>query len=268
ETIEQALRQTQNGLANLLTHEHASLAEIQQYSHVDPQSPLFTSLLNYRYDGGSQQLDTPDQPGMNILFSQERTNYPVTISINDHRGVDFSLDVQVDQRIGADRVAQMLLVALNALAEALAQTPTQTLNTLPVLPEAERQQVLYGFNDTAVALPTDLCIHERFEQQAAQSPDNIAVVFEGQSLSYGELNEQANQLAHWLMKLGIRPDQRVAIALERSCELVVALLATMKAGGAYVPLDPSYPSGRLHYILSDSEPVALITTTTLPMDDQ
>ncbi|MEJ2045588.1 MAG: condensation domain-containing protein, partial [Reinekea sp.] len=139
----------------------------------------------------------------------------------------------------------------------------QPVAQINLLSESERQQVLYDFNDSAVALPTDLCIHERFEQQAAQSPDNIAVVFEGQSLSYGELNEQANQLAHWLMKLGIRPDQRVAIALERSCELVVALLATMKAGGAYVPLDPSYPSGRLHYILSDSEPVALITTTTL-----
>ncbi|MCA7015389.1 AMP-binding protein, partial [Dickeya dadantii] len=113
--------------------------------------------------------------------------------------------------------------------------------------------------------------HERFEQQAARQPDAVAVVFEGQSLRYGELNRRANQLAYWLIELGVQPDQRVAIVLERSCDLVVALLATLKAGGAYVPLDPGYPKERLNYMLSDSEPVALITTAALrakvPTDD-
>ncbi|WP_459614205.1 non-ribosomal peptide synthetase, partial [Dickeya oryzae] len=262
-SVEQALRQTQDSLADLLNVEHASLAEIQQYSGVDAQSPLFTSLLNYRYDGGSQQLDTTQQSGitgMHILFSQERTHYPVNISVNDHRGVGFSLDVQVDQRIGAERAGQMMLAALAELAKALEQTPEQPVPALNILPDAERQQVLYGFNDTEADFPADQCIHERFEQQAARTPDAIAVVFEGQSLSYRELNEQANQLAHWLIELGVKPDNRVAIALERRPELIVALLATLKAGGAYVPIDPGYASQRLSDMLADSAPVALITT--------
>ncbi|QIZ46641.1 amino acid adenylation domain-containing protein [Dickeya zeae] len=265
-SVEQALRQTQDSLADLLNVEHASLAEIQQYSGVDAQSPLFTSLLNYRYDGGSQQLDTTGQSGitgMHILFSQERTHYPVNISINDHRGVGFSLDVQVDQRIGAARAGQMMLAALAELAKALEQTPEQPVPALNILPDAERQQVLYGFNDTEADFPADQCIHERFEQQVARTPDAIAVVFEGQSLSYRELNEQANQLAHWLIELGVRPDNRVAIALERRPELIVALLATLKAGGAYVPIDPGYASQRLSDMLADSAPVVLITTRTV-----
>ncbi|WP_193747035.1 non-ribosomal peptide synthetase, partial [Dickeya sp. NCPPB 3274] len=265
-SVQQALRQTQDSLADLLNVEHASLAEIQQCSGVDAQSPLFTSLLNYRYDGGSQQLGAAERSGitgMNILFSQERTHYPVNISVNDHRGVGFSLDVQVDQRIGAERAGQMMLAALAELANALEQTPERPVPALNILPDAERQQVLHDFNDTAADFPADQCIHERFEQQAARSPDTIAVVFEGQSLSYRELNEQANQLAHWLIELGVRPDQRVAIALERRPELIVALLATLKAGGAYVPIDPGYASQRLSDMLADSAPVALITTRTV-----
>ncbi|KGT96360.1 non-ribosomal peptide synthetase, partial [Dickeya fangzhongdai] len=183
-------------------------------------------------------------------------------SINDQGAAGFSLDIQVAPRIGAERVGEMMRVTLTALADALEQAPTQPVNALAVLPDAERQRVLTDFNDTA-AFPTDVCIHELVEQQAARQPDAVAVVFEGQSLRYLELNEQANQLAHWLIELGVRPDQRVAIALERSVDLVVALLATLKAGGAYVPLDPVYPEERLNYILSDSEPVALITTTAL-----
>ncbi|MCA7011679.1 amino acid adenylation domain-containing protein, partial [Dickeya dadantii] len=265
-SVEQALRQTYDGLAELLKFEHASLADVQQCSGVDAQSPLFTSLLNYRYDGGSQQLDASERSGINgmhILFSQERTNYPVNISVNDHRGVGFSLDVQVDPRIGAERAGQMMLVVLAELADALEQTPERPVPALNILPDTERQQVLYGFNNTAAEFPADRCIHELFEQQAVHSPDNIAVVFEGQSLSYRELNEQANRLAHRLIELGVRPDQRVAIALERSPELVVALLATLKAGGAYVPIDPGYASERLSDMLADSEPVVLITTSTV-----
>ncbi|WP_237712657.1 AMP-binding protein [Dickeya zeae] len=134
---------------------------------------------------------------------------------------------------------------------------------IALLPEAERQQVLYDFNATHTVFPSGLCVHELFEQQVEQQPDATAVVFNEQSLSYGELNRRANQLAHRLVEQGVRPDNRVAIALERSPELIVALLATLKAGGAYVPLDTTYPPERLGYMLADSEPVALITTSAL-----
>ena len=93
----------------------------------------------------------------------------------------------------------------------------------------------------------------------AKTPDAVAVVFEEESLSYAELNRRANQLAHYLRELGVRPDDRVAICVERGLEMIVALLAVLKAGGAYVPLDPAYPVERLRFMLEDSEPVALLT---------
>ncbi|MCO7256595.1 AMP-binding protein, partial [Dickeya oryzae] len=136
------------------------------------------------------------------------------------------------------------------LLRAMVADRHQPVAQIALLPDTERQQVLHGFNDTAAAFPTGVCIHQLFEQQAARQPDAVAVVFEGKSLRYGELNCRANQLAHWLTEQGVRPDDRVAIALARGVELVVALLATLKAGGAYVPLDPAYPTARLQYMLA------------------
>ena len=119
--------------------------------------------------------------------------------------------------------------------------------------------MLYEWNDTATEFPADKCVQELFEEQVLRSPDATAVVFEDAELSYAELNRRANQLAHYLGELGVRPDARVAICVERGFQMVVALLAVLKAGGAYVPLDPAYPAERLRFMLEDSEPVALLT---------
>ena len=128
-----------------------------------------------------------------------------------------------------------------------------------MLPEEEREQVLYGWNQTAVEYPREKCVHELFEEQVRKTPDAVAVVFEEESVSYGELNRQSNRLAHYLRSLGVRPDDRVAICLERSAEMIVALLGVLKAGAAYVPLDPVYPVDRLRLMLADSEPAVLLT---------
>ncbi|OOC15080.1 hypothetical protein BM451_02975, partial [Dickeya dadantii] len=158
---------------------------------------------------------------------------------------------------------QRFLAYWQTLLRGMVADTHQPVAQITLLSDAERQQVLYGFNDIAADFPADICIHQCFEQQAARQPDAVAVVFENESLSYGELNRRANRLAHWLTEWGVRPDNRVAMALERSPELIVALLATLKAGGAYVPLDPGYPTERLQYMLADSAPVVLITTTAL-----
>src|SRR4029077_6122144 len=114
-----------------------------------------------------------------------------------------------------------------------------------------------------VDYPNRQLIHELFEEQAARTPEAVAVVFEHQWLSYGELNRRANQLAHYLRHFGVRPDARVAVCMERSLEMIIGLLGIVKAGGAYVPLDPSYPRERLHYMLEDSQPLALLTEAHL-----
>jgi non-ribosomal peptide synthetase component F len=136
---------------------------------------------------------------------------------------------------------------------------TQSAAALPILPAAERQKLLVDWNATEAEYPKDVCVHQLFEAQVARDPAATAVVYEDQSLSYGELNLRANRLAHYLRTLGVGPDQPVAICVERSLEMVVGLLAILKAGGAYVPLDPAYPSARLSYMLKDSAPAVVLT---------
>jgi non-ribosomal peptide synthetase component F len=151
----------------------------------------------------------------------------------------------------------------HALLDAMVSDDTQTVNCLSMLGDLERDQLLYGWNDTAREFPRDKCIHELFEEQVEQRPDAVAVVHEDRELSYAELNRRANQLAHYLRGVGVRPDTRVAICMERGFEMIVALLAVLKAGGAYVPLDPAYPAERLGYMLEDSSPAALLTQSRL-----
>src|SRR5580704_1494585 len=121
---------------------------------------------------------------------------------------------------------------------------------------AERHQILYEWNDTEVEFPRDKCVHQMFEEQAARTPEAVALVFEDTLVSYRELNRRSNQLAHYLRSQGVHADALVAVYAERSIEMVVALLAVLKAGGAYVPLDPGYPHDRIRYMLEDSAPVA------------
>ncbi len=149
------------------------------------------------------------------------------------------------------------------LLAAMVVDETQAVDRLPILSAAERHRVLYEWNDTRTDFPADKCVHELFEAQVEKTPDAVAVVFENDSLSYAELNARANRLAHHLRELGVRPDNRVAICLERSFQMIVALLAVLKAGGAYVPLDPDYPVERLRFMLDDSGPIALLTQSHL-----
>ena len=156
-----------------------------------------------------------------------------------------------------------MLTALASLTDALERAPATPVRDLEILPESERRKLLVDFNDTAAAFGEDGCIHAMFEARAARTPDAIALVFEGQTLDYGELDRRANRLAHHLIDLGVKPDDRVAICTERSLDMVVGLLGILKAGGAYVQLDPNYPVDRLAHMLADSTAVALLTYACL-----
>ena len=133
------------------------------------------------------------------------------------------------------------------------------LSDLPIMLSRHDLWLIREMNDTKAEFPGTSCIHQLFEEQVASTPAATAVVFQGDSLSYQELNRRANMLAHYLRELGVKPDLRVAICAERSFEMVIALLAVVKAGGAYVPLDPAYPVDRLRFMLEDCAPVALLT---------
>ncbi|HVV73605.1 MAG TPA: condensation domain-containing protein, partial [Verrucomicrobiae bacterium] len=146
----------------------------------------------------------------------------------------------------------------NALSQMVADDQ-QLAAALPILSSQERDKLLVEWNDTQAPYPSDLCVHQLFEEQVDRDPQAIAVVYGDVSLTYGELNERSNRLAHHLIGLGVVPDARVAICVERSLEMVVGLLAILKAGGCYVPLDPAYPSERLGYMLKDSAPTIVLT---------
>jgi amino acid adenylation domain-containing protein len=149
------------------------------------------------------------------------------------------------------------------LLEEIAAHPATRLSQLPLLTAAERRQLLEEWNATAADFPGEFCIHQLFEAQAAHTPEAPALLFAEHSLSYGELNARANQLAHCLRGLGVGPDVLVGLCVERSFELVVGLLGILKAGGAYLPLEPGYPKERLAFMLEDAQTPVLLTQESL-----
>ncbi len=166
-----------------------------------------------------------------------------------------------------DTITRMMDHFQNIL-KSIVSNPEERISELPMLSEEERRQLLLQWNATRTEYPSEQCFHHLFEAQAAKSPNTTAIAFEGEKFTYRDLNARANCLAHYLQKLGLGPDVVVGICMERSLEMIVALLGIMKAGGAYVPLDPSYPEERLDHMLSDSGAKVLVTQQSLTDDFQ
>ncbi|HEX6289042.1 MAG TPA: amino acid adenylation domain-containing protein [Herpetosiphonaceae bacterium] len=158
---------------------------------------------------------------------------------------------------------ERMLGHFETLLTAIARQPDQRIGVLPMLPDAEYQRILVDWNRTDADYPRTYCLHQLFEAQAARSPERIAVVCDGQQITYAELDRRSNQLARLLRERGVCPDALVAICMERTIDLIVGLLGILKAGGAYVPLDPAYPAERLAYMLSESQATLLLTQAQL-----
>ena len=197
--VAESLRQTHALLAELLMHEHASLALAQRCSAVPPPTPLFSALFNYRHGSAPRLMAEQTSQGWRTEYSQARTNYPFSVSVDDF-GERFRLGARVSAGIDPQRVCAWYSVhtVLGDLVEALEQAPHTPLSRIEVLPSSERHQLLEQWNDTAVEYPQDRCIHELFEEQVERTPQAVAVTYEGERLTYTELNEQANRLAHYL----------------------------------------------------------------------
>ncbi|MDP2097884.1 MAG: amino acid adenylation domain-containing protein [Methylobacter sp.] len=231
-------------------YEFAPLTQIQGWSEVPRGTALFESLLvfeNYPID----QALTENFAGLAIdaVSVVDQTNYPLTLSA--YPGTTLHLEISYAAgRFEAETVKRMLL-HLQGLLDAFVEQPQTRLSELSLLSVAERQQILLDWNATAVDYPQGRFIHQLFEAQAEKTPDALAIVFEGQTLSYAELNVRANRLAHYLRGKGVGPDVLVGICVERSLEMVIGLLGILKAGGAYVPLDPDYPQDRLDFMVHD-----------------
>ncbi|WP_052691930.1 non-ribosomal peptide synthetase [Teredinibacter purpureus] len=267
QSLSESLKETHLTLVKLLKHEHASLAQAQRGSQVSSSAPLFTALLNYRHTA-MQPNDNPkaleEQMGFEHLSGDERTNYPLSLSIDD-LGEGFVATVQAREPIRSESLVDYLKLALETIVKQLNHVPQSNTADINVLPDKEYNHQVFSLNDTAIVNP-DTCIHALFECQAEKTPDSTALIFEETRICYQQLNRHANQLANLLVEKGVRPDSRVAICLERGIDMVVGLLAILKAGGCYVPLDPAYPVERLAHMLEDSKPVvSLVHSATLEL---
>jgi amino acid adenylation domain-containing protein len=200
-------------------------------------------------------------PGLQIEpieIESERSIFDLSLFLREREGryigyIEYSTDL-----FNRDRVERMA-DHLKTLLKSIVPNPDCRIAELPILPEAERHQLLVEWNDTATDYPRDKCIHQLFEEQVERTADVIAVDFDGQSLTYQELNRRANQLAHYLVGLGVGPEKLVGICIDRSLEMVIGLLGILKSGGAYVPLDPAYPQERLQFMLKDAQCSVLLT---------
>jgi amino acid adenylation domain-containing protein/non-ribosomal peptide synthase protein (TIGR01720 family) len=262
--VAESVRRTHAQLTDLLRHEHAPLALAQRCSAVPAPAPLFSAILNYRHGTAAspEQEDARPRVGMRDRSGQERTNYPVTLNVDD-LGEALGLVAQAEASIGPRRVCALMTTALTSLVDALETAPARAVRTLRVLPPDEWEQVVVRWNATAAPYAADRCVHELFEAQAARTPDAVAVMCGSEAVSYDTLNARANQLAWCLRAHGVGPEVRVGLCLERGPALIVALLGVWKAGGAYVPIDPAYPAERVAYMFTDAGVRVLLTLETL-----
>jgi amino acid adenylation domain-containing protein len=265
-TFRELLARVQKSVLELYAHRSPSFDRV--VSRLQPErspaySPLFQVMLNWR--DRDQQLSFIGLHGLVVesLLAESRTSkFDLTLMLTDGGDtidleIEYNTDLFEEARI--DRLAEHFSTLLNAAAI----NPDGQLSDLPLLTDAEREQQIVEWNDTAVSSGENRCLHELFEEQVERTPDTVAVAFQGGHLTYRQLNERSNRLARHLRGMGVGQDTLVPICLERSLEMVVGLLSILKAGGAYVPLDPSYPRERLAYMLSDTKARILLTRQSL-----
>jgi amino acid adenylation domain-containing protein len=217
--------------------------------------PLFQVLFSMR----PPFADFPDGWDVTDMeVSSGASSFDLFVEFSEHPQALAGRCVYSTELFNRTTIQSLLRHFETLLAGALAN-PDIPISRLPLLDDSERQRLLVEWNRTDAEFPGERCVHELFEEQVRKTPNAVAVMFEDASLSYAELNRRANRLAHHLRELGVGPDARVAVCLERGLELIVAMLGVLKAGGAYVPLDPAYPDERLRCMLEDCAPVALLT---------
>ncbi|MBM9510590.1 non-ribosomal peptide synthetase, partial [Actinacidiphila acididurans] len=247
--VEAAVHAMQRQLADLMAHEHASLAVAQRGSGVAAPSPLFTAALNYRQNTGVTGTEPGRAPeGFRQILAEDRTHYPLAGAVDDFGPGGFGFTVQAVAPIDAVDVAALMLTVTRGVVSALENDPGTALDAVPVLDEAAVRRQLVEWNATGTAVPGGTLL----ELLATRTPEAVAVVDGDERMTYAELDTRSNRLARRLIHAGVGPESRVGVAMRRSAGVLVAVLAVLKAGGAYVPLDPDHPPQRLRSVLRDA----------------
>jgi non-ribosomal peptide synthetase component F len=263
-TFRELLRRTKEVALAAYSHQDLPFEKLVEELHPERNlsySPLFQILFALQ-----EAPSAPEQYGL-LRISWEfvptgSSKFDISMFVTEAESLTVTVEYSVD--LYSREMVLRLLNHFQILLEGVAADPDRQILKLPLLSAAEQQQLLVSWNDTKLDYPVDALMHELVEAQAARTPERIAVVHGERELTYRELNARANCLAHYLRALGVKPDCRVALCVERGLEMVVGLLAVLKAGGAYVPLDPAYPVERLAYMLQDGAPVAVLTDSRVP----
>lgn len=229
------------------------------------RSPSYNPLFQVMFVLENFSVDTFELPGISLtpkLLDFGRAQFDLTLAMWETKQGLKAIWQYNSDLFDDDTIARMA-GHFQTLLAAIVANPNLTVGELPLLTEKERYQLLVEWNNTQTNYPSDKYIHQLFEEQVAKTPQSVAVIFENEYLTYQQLNEQANQLAHYLQTLGVKQEVLVGICLERSLSMIVGLLAILKAGGAFLPLDPAYPQERLAFMLEDSQVSVLLTQARL-----
>jgi amino acid adenylation domain-containing protein len=264
QTFQELLARVRDTALEAYTHQDLpfeKLVEELQPKRSLSHSPLFQVMFVLQ-NAPSEALKFGGLSVSPVSVDSETAEFDLFLSMSEStQGIKASLEYNTDLFDAA--TIDRMLGHFRVLLKGIVDHPEVPIGTLLLLTEAERHQLVSEWNDTKTDYPKNKSIHQLFEEQAERTPDATAAVFEDQKLSYRELNQQANQLGHYLIKLGVGPEALVGICVERSFKLVVAMLGILKAGGAYLPLDPSYPKERLVFMLEDTKAVVLLTQERL-----
>jgi amino acid adenylation domain-containing protein/non-ribosomal peptide synthase protein (TIGR01720 family) len=222
-------------------------------------SPIFQVMMVMQ-NARIPAIDLPDLTLSPIEHMGATSHFDLTL-VADEYGSDLTIAFEYNTDLFDEATIARMARHFQTLLDGAIADPDQPLDRLPLLTAAERQQLLVEWNQTATPFPADRCVHDLFAAQAQRTPDAPALIFDDARLTYADLDRRANQLAHELQRRGVGPDCLVGICLERSPDLLAAMLAVLKAGGAYVPLDPSYPTERLRFMLQDARPTLVLSHT-------
>ncbi len=244
--------------------EHTPLYDIQRWAGQVGEA-LFDNILVFENYPVSAALaeETPTDMRIDALSNQEQTHYPLTLLVS--AGETLELHYSYSRQAFDEAAIECLAERLERLLLGMCENPGASLGELDSLAAAERYQLLEGWNATAAEYPLQRGVHRLFEEQVERTPTAPALAFGEERLDYAELNRRANRLAHALIERGVGVDRLVGVAMERSIEMIVALMAILKAGGAYVPVDPEYPEERQAYMLEDSGVQLLLSQSHLKL---
>lgn len=250
-TIRELIVNQQKQGAESTEYDFYSLAEIQ--SLTDQMSNLIKVLYVFEnYTSGVNEDVQDESQDISIENVREQTNYGLSIYAYE---VDDELEfcIMSDSRIYNDEQVKTLLEQLVNISKEIVNNPNKKINDIEILTNKEKNLILDEFNSTNVEYPKEQTVVELFEKQVKKTPDNVAVVFEGNELSYEQLNRRANIIANKLREEGVEREDYVAIIADRSIEMIIGIYGIIKAGGTYVPIDPTYPDERIDFMLHDCQ---------------